>query len=259
MKRLLITFCLVLLPGLSLASSGSHKGLDKVYINLNDKASLQRGARLFNNFCLSCHSAKYMRYNRVAKDLDIPEDVMKKNLIFGDHKAGDLMKTTMPAADAKQWFGVTPPDLTLAARVRDPNWIYTYLRSFYLDEKSPSGWNNSLFENVAMPHILYELQGSQSARFKTLTDTITVTNKDGSTSQKDITHEEFDHFELEVKGTMNPKEYDEAVRDITNFMVYLAEPIKLERYRLGVYVLLFLVLFFLVSLLLKKEYWRDIH
>ena len=242
-----------------LASGGGDVKLDKVNIDLHDNSSLQRGARLFSNFCLSCHSAKYMRFNRVAKDLDIPVDVMKTNLIPGDQKPGDLMETTMPVEDAKKWFGVAPPDLTLSARVRGPDWIYTYLRSFYLDKKSPSGWNNSLFENVAMPHILYELQGSQRARFKTLVDTITITNKDGSTSEKEFKHEEFDRFELEKRGTMNEEEYDEAVRDITNFMVYLAEPIKLERYRIGVYVMLYLIIFLLVSVWLKKEYWRDVH
>jgi ubiquinol-cytochrome c reductase cytochrome c1 subunit len=241
MNKIIIALVLAALPSLSMAAE-SKLPLDPVYVNLSDKASLQRGARLFVNFCLSCHSASFMRYNRMAADLDISEDVLKENLMFASDKTGDLMTTTMPAEDAKRWFGVAPPDLTLVARVRKPAWIYTYLRSFYLDEKSPSGWNNTLFENVAMPHILYELQGSQRAVFK---------EENGV--------KKFDHFELDKPGTMTEAEYDDAMRDLTNFLVYLGEPAKLKRYTIGVFVILFLIVLTVLSYLLKKEYWKDVH
>ena len=241
MKRLIIAIVLSLTSPLAL-SAESKVPLDSVYINLSDTASLQRGARLFVNFCLSCHSAAYMRYNRMGTDLGIPEEVLKENLMFASDKVGDLMTTTMPQDFAKKWFGVAPPDLTLVARVRKPDWLYTYLRSFYLDDSSPSGWNNTLFENVAMPHILYELQGSQRAVF---------TEEHGQ--------KKFDHFELESPGTMTPDEYDEAMRDLTNFLVYLAEPVKMKRYTIGVFVILFLLVLTVLSYLLKKEYWKDIH
>ncbi len=160
MKRF-IAFLLMVATAPWCMASSENEPLDPVYINLSDTASLQRGARLFINYCLSCHSAAYMRYRRMAQDLDISEELLKKNLMFAGNKPGDLMRTTMPAEYAKDWFGVVPPDLTLIARVRKPDWIYTYLRNFYLDDSSPSGWNNNLFQNVAMPHVLYGLQGSQ--------------------------------------------------------------------------------------------------
>lgn len=241
MKRLITAIVLSLMSPLAL-SAESKVPLDSVYVNLSDTASLQRGARLFVNFCLSCHSAAYMRYNRMAADLDIPEEVLKENLMFAADKVGNLMTTTMPEKDAKKWFGVAPPDLTLVARVRKPDWLYTYLRSFYLDETSPSGWNNTLFENVAMPHILFELQGTQRAVF---------TEENGQ--------KKFDHFEVETPGTMTPDEYDEAMRDLTNFLVYLGEPVKMKRYTIGVFVILFLLVLTVLSYLLKKEYWKDIH
>jgi ubiquinol-cytochrome c reductase cytochrome c1 subunit len=180
----------------------------------------------------------------MAAESKLPLDPVYVNLSdkFASDKTGDLMTTTMPAEDAKRWFGVAPPDLTLVARVRKPAWIYTYLRSFYLDEKSPSGWNNTLFENVAMPHILYELQGSQRAVFK---------EENGT--------KKFDHFELEKPGTMTEVEYDDAMRDLTNFLVYLGEPAKLKRYTIGVFVILFLIVLTVLSYLLKKEYWKDVH
>jgi ubiquinol-cytochrome c reductase cytochrome c1 subunit len=235
-------FVLLVLPAAQ-ASEVPKVPLEKVYVNMKDTESLQRGARLFMNFCLSCHSAQYMRYNRMAADLGIPEDVLKENLLFAGDKPGDLMRTTMPKADAREWFGTAPPDLTLAARVRKPDWIYTFLKSFYLEEKSPSGWNNTLFENVAMPHILYELQGSQRAVFKS--------DEHGVKT--------FERFELEKAGTMTPEQYDGAMRDLTNFLVYMAEPIQMRRYRIGALVLLFLGIFGAAAYLLKKEYWKDVH
>ncbi len=242
MKKLAILFLLAVLPAGAFASSGHGAKLDAVKIDLGDKASLQRGARIFVNYCLSCHSAGYMRYNRMGHDLGISDELVKENLLFAADKVGDLMKAVMPAEDAKKWFGVAPPDLTLVARNRGPKWVYTYMRSFYRDDKSPSGWNNTVFPHVAMPHVLYEWQGHQRAVFKT---------EDGVPT--------FEKFDLERKGSMTPEQYNEAMRDLTNFLVYLGEPAKLERYRIGVFTILFLLVFLVAAYLLKKEYWKDVH
>lgn len=240
MKQLLLALVLTLSSISGFAAGGSGKPLDAVYVNLSDQASLQNGAKLFVNYCLSCHSAAFMRYNRMARDLDISEEVLKKNLMFAGDKVGDLMTTTMSEEDAKKWFGVIPPDLTLVARVRQPDWIYTYLRSFYMDDKSPSGWNNTLFENVAMPHVLYELQGAQR-----------LAGVDEETGKPE--------FVLVNEGLLKPTEFDKSIRDLTNFLVYLGEPAKLQRHTVGVFVILFLLVLLILAYLLKKEYWRDVH
>jgi len=240
MKKLILILSLVASPAFA-SGGGAH--LDEVDIDLSDKASLQRGARIFVNYCLSCHSARFMRYNRMAADLEIPEKVVEENMMFTADRIGGLMKTTMPRDDAKKWFGKAPPDLSLIARSRGPEWIYTYMRSFYLDESSPSGWNNTLFEKVAMPHVLYSLQGARKAVFKKDEHGVTV----------------FDHYEMVKPGTMSEEEYDGAVRDLTNFLVYVGEPAKMVRYKLGIYVLIFLFILFIPAYLLKKEYFKDVH
>ncbi|NOZ09704.1 MAG: cytochrome c1 [Gammaproteobacteria bacterium] len=249
MRRLILIFVMACMPVLSVAGGGNGHKLDPVSIDLEDKVSLQRGATIFVNYCLSCHSAAYMRYNRLAKDLKFSDDpkesekFVAKNMLFAADKIGDLMKAAMPIEDAKDWFGVAPPDLTLLARYRGPDWIYTYLRSFYLDEKSPSGWNNTVFENVAMPHVLYEWQGTQKAYFTKNEEGVKV----------------FDRFEMIKSGTKSPQDFDKDMRDLTNFFVYLGEPSQLKRQRVGWYVLLFLALFLVVTYFLKKEYWKDVH
>jgi len=240
MKKLFLLLTLVSMP---VFASGGGAHLDEVDIDMNDTASLQRGAGLAMNYCLSCHGFKFMRYNRMAKDLQIPEDIVKDNMMFAADRIGGLMKTTMPEEDAKKWFGKAPPDLSLIARSRGPEWLYTYMRSFYLDDQSPSGWNNVLFEKVAMPHVLYDLQGARHAVFK----------------KDEHGKEVFDHYEMVKPGSMNVEEFDSAVRDLTNFLVYMAEPARMVRVKLGVYVLIFLSIFFVFAYLLKKEYWKDIH
>jgi ubiquinol-cytochrome c reductase cytochrome c1 subunit len=257
MKKILLVFLFAVAP---LATFAAEEGprLDHVNIDLHDKPSLQRGARIFVNYCLSCHSASYMRYNRMGHDLGISDELVKENLLFAADKVGDLMKAVMPAADAKDWFGVAPPDLSDEARYRGPDWIYTYLRSFYRDPKAVSGWNNMVFPHVAMPNVLYEWQGEQRPVYKTV-KTEEEVEVDGKKVKKEVDTEEFDHFELAKPGTMSPQAYDKAMRDLTNFMVYLAEPAKLVRYRIGVYVLIFLAVFLIFAYLLKKEYWKDIH
>lgn len=264
MKKLtivLVTFITSLLISSAAFAAGGHGAvLDKAYVKMNDEASLQNGAKLFVNYCLSCHSASYARYNRVAADLNIPESLLKENLMFTTEKTGDLMTTTMPAEDAKRWFGVTPPDLTLVSRVRKPDWVYTYLRAFYQDESSPSGWNNSLFENVAMPHALYELQGVQRLVGKVHADE----HKDDSHGQSHGTEINRTivgdaEFELVHPGKLTPEEFDDAMLDLTAFLVYLAEPAQLQRHKIGIFTLLFLIILMGLAYLLKKEFWRDVH
>ena len=262
-KIILIASLMLPLAFTSVANAAGGHGsanLDEVHIDMDDVASLQNGAKLFVNYCLSCHSAGYARYNRVAKDLDIPIRRLKENLMFTTDKPGDLMKTSMSEKDAKNWFGVTPPDLTLVSRVRKPDWVYTYLRSFYRDEKSPSGWNNSLFENVAMPHVMYELQGAPKLMTKSGNG-----DAHGEGHGKDQVVDETQYiaggavFDMSHRGKLSNAEFDSEMRDLTNFLVYLAEPAQLKRTAMGAWVIGFLILFMLLAMVLKKEYWRDVH
>lgn len=272
MIKAFVSFAAVVALGLTTLSpayaAGGHGGVtDDLSLNMSDKAALQNGAKLFVNYCLSCHSAEYSRYNRVAEDLDIPLALLKENLMFTTEKTGDRMTTTMPAEDAKRWFGVAPPDLSLVARVRKPEWIYTYLRAFYLDEGSPSGWNNSLFENVAMPHAMYELQGVQRLVGKKDADHGGDAHG-GEHADEAAGHGEGDAvitvvgdtiFELQHPGKMSPAEFDKAMADLTAFLTYLGEPAQLQRISMGVYTLSFLVILMLLCYMLNKEYWRDVH
>lgn len=226
---------------------------DRVTIDLSDQASLQRGARLFVNYCLSCHGASHMRYERMGQDLGIPEELLRENLMFTTDRVGDRMTVAMRAEDAADWFGTRPPDLTLVTRWRSPEWVYTFLRSFYRDPGSETGWNNLVFPNVAMPHVLYELQGEQRAVYET------VAQAAGAEQNGEAETPVFRGFELDEPGSRTPQEFDRDIRDLTNFLVYLGEPAKLVRYRVGVYVLVFLAVFLFVAYLLKKEYWKDIH
>ena len=241
-NRILATLLFLLIPVLASASGGSDANLDSPNIDLADRSSLQRGARTFVNYCLSCHGASYMRYERMAKDLGISDELLRENLMFSTDKPGELMVTSMPEDGAKQWFGVIPPDLSVTARYRSPDWIYTYLRSFYVDESTPTGWNNVLFPNVAMPNVFHEWQGPRRANFA---------ETEGG--------KHFESFEQISDGQMTNEEFDSAIQDLTNFMVYLAEPAKLVRYRIGLWVTIFMVLFTIFAYFLKKEYWRDVH
>ena len=243
MKALIKVAVLSLLPVFAAASGGGDEGLDPVDINLADKASLQRGAKTFVNYCLSCHSAAYMRYERMGTDLGINEQLLRKNLMLATEKPGDTMTVTMSEDGAKKYFGVVPPDLSLTARSKGPNWIYTYLRSFYWDNSSPTGWNNTLFPNVAMPHVLYRLQGYREAEFEGAANGV----------------QHFVGFVEKTPGQMSNEEYDAAMRDLTNFMVYLAEPAKLVRYKIGVWVMIFMGVLVFLTYATKKEYWRDVH
>lgn len=239
---------LLLAPASVLAAGGGHAvHLDHVAIDMSDKASLQRGAAIFVNYCLSCHGAAYMRYSRLAQDLELDEDLVRENLIFTGQKVGDPMTVAMPEKASKKWFGKTPPDLSVVARSRGADWLYTYLRGFYLDESRPVGVNNLVFPDVGMPHVLWELQGWQKPVYKT------VTMPDGHEAQV------IDRLELVEPGKLSPKEYDRAMRDLVNYLVYMGEPAQLKRASLGPYVLGFLLIFTILAYFLKREYWRDIH
>ncbi|MEL0585523.1 MAG: cytochrome c1 [Candidatus Thiodiazotropha sp. (ex. Lucinoma kazani)] len=246
MKKLIVAFLLAAAPLLGLAAGGGVH-LDDADIDLGDQASLQRGAKYFMNYCLSCHSAKYQRYNRMAKDLGLTKDEVVQNLMFTTDKIGNTMDIAMTAEQGTEWFGSPPPDLSVISRARGVDWIYTYLRSFYLDEKRPFGVNNLVFPDVGMPHVLWELQGAQKAVFKL----------ENGSSGNDI--QVFDHFEPVTQGTVSAEEYDQVARDLTAFLSYVGEPIQMERKRLGVWVLLFIAVFFVMAYLLKKEYWKDVH
>lgn len=240
---------LLLLPALAFGAE-VNLDLDRAPIDPHDTISLQRGARTFVNYCLNCHSANYMRYNRL-RDIGLTEDQIRDNLIFGNAKVGDLMKIALEPKDAKQWFGTTPPDLTVIARSRasehgsGADWLYTYLRSFYRDPNRPTGWNNTVFPNVGMPHVLYELQGTQVLRDEKVQGPgylMTVPT-----------------LVLDKPGTMTPIEYDSMVADLVNYMTYMSEPARSTRTTLGLYVLLALSVLFVLAYLLKKEFWKDVH
>ncbi len=252
MKTIVTLFLAVvmLMPMLATASSGAH--LYKAPIDINDKESLRRGAKAFADYCYSCHAASFMRFNRIAKDLDMEEQEVREMMIHtrgkkGEPtKIGDLMKVSMTEDYAKNAFGTAIPDLSLTARARGADWVYTYLRSFYVDPYRPTGFNNTLFADVGMPHVLWSLQGLQEAKYKTVV-------------HGDVEVEEFDGMEQIQAGTLSHVEYDMFIADLTNFMVYLAEPVQVERRSMGWKVLLFLVVLFGFAYALKKEYWKDVH
>ncbi len=263
-----------LVPLAAVASEGPR--LQTAPINSHDLASLQNGAKLFVNYCLNCHTAGYMRYNRL-QDLGLTETQIKDNLIFTGVKIGELMQSAMDRKEAKAWFGVAPPDLTVTARSRSSSagsgadWIYSYLRSFYRDPSRPTGWNNLVFANVGMPHVLWQMSGqaqlheevfeSEHAATAALLATKGVAQleeaheiKDGKTTER---------FVLKSltpgTGTLSTVDYDKAVTDLVNYMNYMAEPARLERRQIGFYVLLLLGVLFILVFALKKSYWKDVH
>jgi len=243
MKNRILAVLLLLAPGMVLAAEGVH--LDEANLNPDDRQSQQRGARLFVNYCLSCHSAGLMRYERIGKDLGIDDVLLKENLIFTDGKVGDLMTVATHPEDAKAWFGTVPPDLSVTARSRGVDWLYTYMRSFYRDDSKLTGVNNLVFPDVGMPHVLWELQGWQ--------DPVITTVKDEGTERKIVS------LKLTEPGLMTPKEYDRAIRDLVNFLDYMGEPYKYERQHLGIKVIMFLLVLLVLAVLLKKEFWKDVH
>jgi ubiquinol-cytochrome c reductase cytochrome c1 subunit len=244
--RYLVLIAVLLGSPLAHASAGGHH-LDAVNIDLKDTASLRHGAELFVGYCLSCHSAAFMRYNRMGRDLGMTDEEVAAKLMTAGDKVGETMTVAIDRAEAKRWFGTAPPDLSVIARARGTDWLYTYLRSFYRDDSRPWGVNNRVFKDVAMPHVLWELQGLQAP----------VVEKHVNEDGKEV--EKITGFELVEKGKLTPEEYDTAVRDLVNFLAYLSEPSKLQRIDLGKWVLIFLAIFFVLAYLLKKEYWKDVH
>ena len=238
----------ILLPALAFASEAVH--LDKAPVSM-DPASLQHGAKIFVNYCLNCHGASYQRYNRL-RDIGLSEELIKDNLMFTADKIGEQMKIALRAADGKAWFGATPPDLTVIARARASefgsggDWLYTYLRSFYRDTERPTGWNNTIFPNVGMPHVLWQLQGDQIAK---------VTEEDDGHGNM------VKHIELEQgkAGMLSKEEYDKTVADLVSYLVWMGEPIAQTRQTIGTWVLAALALLFVLALALKKAYWKDVH
>ena len=254
---------LAFLPLKAAGSESAHNcggmACDEIAVNPNDKPSLQNGAKLYMNYCFGCHSLKYSRYNRVALDLGIPEDMLAGNLMFDPaERTGTLMDNAMDDDLAKVWFGATPPDLTLVSRARQPEWLYTYLRNFYKDDSRPYGVNNRVFKDVGMPHVLLELQGMQECAMGPVTAHNGGVKRDPLTGE-DLLEEPCGNYTIAEAGSMTPVEYDTAMYDLVNFLAYTAEPMAAKRQRMGVYVLLFVVLFFIFAWLLNREYWKDVH
>lgn len=236
MKNLIkaLAFSLVTIVSMSAYAASGGANLDHANNDLTDKESLKNGFKTYINYCLGCHQLQYQRYNRTFADLGIDEADGVANYMYTGEKAGDHITNTMPKKEAASWFGTAPPDLTLEARLRSPDWIYTYLRSFYMDENRPFGVNNKVFKDVGMPHVLQDLQGVSSI-------------------------DEHGNISPAMGGSLTTEEYDIVVRDLTNFLEYVGEPSKLEREAMGVKVLIFLCIFFIISYFLKKEYWKDVH
>ena len=241
MKKLL--FALLFAP-LAVFASGDELQLDSASIDPHDAISIQRGARTFVNYCLNCHSANFMRYNRLT-ELGLTEQQIKEYLLFTAEKVGDQMTISASRKDLRQWFGVEPPDLSVIARSRGTDWLYTYLRTFYRDEKSPTGWNNLAFLNVGMPHVLWQLQGTQAMKTET--------------EEREGHKVEHKKLVMEKPGSQSALEYDKLTRDLVNFLSYMGEPEKTRRSQIGIVVLFFLLLLLLPAWLLKREYWKDVH
>jgi ubiquinol-cytochrome c reductase cytochrome c1 subunit len=252
MKKIILALvaCLGFVAGAASASEGGEIAWDKAPNTQNDLSSLQNGAKLFVNYCLNCHSAAYMRYNRL-RDLDLTEQQIKDNLLFTSAKVGDTMKAAIDPKQAKEWFGANPPDLTLIARSRSghggtgADYLYTYLRTFYRDPTRPTGWNNMVFPNVGMPHVLWQLQGEREPVFE----------------EREVHGEKekvFINWKQVTPGTMTSVEYDHAVGDLVNYLQWMGEPAQNARVRIGVWVMLFLVLFTVIAWRLNAAYWKDV-
>lgn len=247
-----IVLCIALLLVSSSATFAASKGpIFHTNIDVHNRFSLQRGAQLFVNYCLSCHSAAFSRYNRVAKDLGISEENMREHMMFTDRKFGDTMTVALTPEQGKAWFGAPPPDLSVRARARGADWIYSYLKSFYLREGAIRGVDNLMLPGTSMPHVLWELQGYQA--LKDDHDEHHEESSNGHGASHDSP------FTIAVAGEMTEEEYDVAIHDIVNFLVYLGEPAQLKRNTIGVGVLFFLVALGVVAYFMKRDYWKDVH
>ena len=245
-RKFATLFTMALFAGLLSASALASEGGDTLHsgTDLGDQASLQRGAKLYMNYCSGCHSLKYLRYSRMAEDLGLSEDDVQANLNFTGAKVGEQVQVALTEDHAKQFFGKMPPDLSVIARVRGSDWIAAYLKSFYLDESRPLGWNNTVFPNASMPNPLWQMQGLQQAEF----------GKPDEAGDRPV-----EKLVLANPGSQTPEQFDQTVRDITAFLEYAGEPAAIKRQSMGVWVILFLAFFTFIAYLLKKEYWRDVH
>lgn len=242
MKKLLAI--LLFVPSIVFAAGGGYPS-DHADIDLSDKASLQRGAQTFMNYCLGCHQMQYQRYQRTFQDIGVPEELGDKYLRFTGNKVSDYITSTMPAEASATWFGAPPPDLTLVARVRGADWIYTYLRTFYVDESKTFGVNNLQFPNVGMPHVLQSLQGTP----RLATEMMMI---DGEMKEMDV------GLRTDGDGKLTTDEYDQTILDLVNFLEYTGEPSRLQSHNIGKGVLIFILIFFVFAYLLKKDYWKDV-
>ena len=246
-RLIAIIACLVATQGFA---AGDNVELKKAYIDPGDIPSLQRGARNFMNYCSGCHSAQYVRFNTIGKHLELSEEQLVNNLMFNAERSFETMHAAMPVADAKRWFGIAPPDMSLIARANGADYIYNFLKSFYVDAESPIGVDNIVMPAASMPHVLWELQGYQKAVFSEHTET------DDSGNATTTYH--FERFEQVTAGLMNEEEYDEFVRDTVNFLAYIAEPIRADRRKLGGWVIAYLLVFLIIATMLKKQIWKDV-
>lgn len=252
MKRIITALIFAFSMNGAFAAGGAAVPLDHIDTDIRDQESMQRGLALFTNYCFGCHSLEYSRYERSATDLGIPVEIFEENLVAGEAKIGELMTIAMPKDQAKVWFGNPPPDLTLTARLRGPDWLYSYLRGFYADPKRPYGVNNVVYKDVGMPHVLADLQGLCAEAPE-----LGIEPEVDPLSGNIVKSSGCERFATE--GSMTPEEYDEAIYDLVNYLEYVGEPSRLDSERLGLYVLVFLAFLFVFVYMLNKEYWRGIH
>lgn len=254
MKRPIAVLALALTALAAAPARAAEVGwkLDRVDTDLTNNASLQAGARTFVNHCLGCHGAALVRYNAL-RQIGLTDDQIRDNLMFTAEKVGMPMVSAMPVRDGKEWFGAAPPDLSVVARSRGADWLYTYLRTFYRDPASPTGWNNAVFPNVGMPHVLWKMQGERVlVREPVMRDGKPASDGHGGTLM-------VSKFDTVVPGTMTTLEYDQTIRDLVNFMVWMGEPSQVARKRLGVWVLFALTILIFMTWLLYKSYWKELH
>ncbi len=242
----LVVLGAVLITGQGFAAGGGNSPMEAANIDPDNTASLQRGARNFMNYCSGCHSAQYVRYKTIGKRLELSEEQLIDNLMFNAEKTFETIQTSMTTEDASRWYGNAPPDMSLIARAKGVDYIYNFLKGYYLSEDSPTGVNNLVLAGTSMPHVLWELQGFQRANFST------HDNDDGSVTTS------FEGFETVTPGAMDAEQYDDFVRDTVNFLAYIAEPIRSERQTLGVWVIMFLIFFLVLAIMLKKQIWKDV-
>ena len=229
----------------ALAAGGSDVPMEKAEIEPDNVNSLQRGARNYMNYCSGCHSAQYVRFNTIGDALELTDDQLVDNLMFNAEKTFETIRSSMPAADAARWYGVAPPDLSLMARAKGSDYIYNFLKGFYLDPDSPTGVDNLVLAGTSMPHVLWELQGFRQGIFSEHTD-------DG------VTTLQFESFQPVTTGSLDAEDYDEFVRDTVNFLAYIAEPVRAERRKLGTWVIIYLLVFLIIARMLKKQIWKDV-